>query len=61
MSARGATLFRKVILPAAAPSIFTGIRLGAAYAFMVLVAAEMIEPMRDWAFWFSIRRRSSRS
>jgi len=33
MSARGATLFRKVILPAAAPSIFTGIRL---------VAAEMI-------------------
>lgn len=42
MDARGATLFRKVILPAAAPSIFTGVRLGAAYAFMVLVAAEMI-------------------
>ena len=42
MSAGGTTLFRKVILPAAAPSIFTGIRLGAAYAFMVLVAAEMI-------------------
>lgn len=42
MSARGWTLFRKVILPAAAPSIFTGVRLGAAYAFMVLVAAEMI-------------------
>jgi NitT/TauT family transport system permease protein len=42
MSARGATLFRKVVLPAAAPSIFTGVRLGAAYAFMVLVAAEMI-------------------
>ncbi|MBI2311155.1 MAG: ABC transporter permease [Betaproteobacteria bacterium] len=42
MNAKGVTLFRKVILPAAAPSIFTGIRLGAAYAFMVLVAAEMI-------------------
>ena len=42
MGARGFTLFRKVILPAAAPSIFTGVRLGAAYAFMVLVAAEMI-------------------
>lgn len=42
MGARSGTLFRKVILPAAAPSIFTGVRLGAAYAFMVLVAAEMI-------------------
>jgi NitT/TauT family transport system permease protein len=42
MGAEGLTLFRKVILPAAAPSIFTGVRLGAAYAFMVLVAAEMI-------------------
>jgi len=42
MAASGITLFRKVILPAAAPSIFTGVRLGAAYAFMVLVAAEMV-------------------
>jgi len=42
MSAGGPALFRKVVLPAAAPSIFTGVRLGAAYAFMVLVAAEMI-------------------
>lgn len=31
-----------VIVPAAAPSVFTGIRLGASYAFMVLVAAEMV-------------------
>lgn len=36
------SLFRKVLLPAAAPSIFTGIRLSAAYAIAVLVAAEMI-------------------
>ncbi len=42
MGAKGGTLFRKVVLPAAAPSIFTGVRLGAAYAFMVLVAAEMV-------------------
>lgn len=42
MGASHLVLFRKVILPAAAPSIFTGVRLGAAYAFMVLVAAEMI-------------------
>ncbi|WP_211090158.1 ABC transporter permease [Pseudothauera nasutitermitis] len=42
MGARGLVLFRKVTLPAATPAIFTGIRTGAAYAFMVLVAAEMI-------------------
>ena len=42
MDASELTLFRKVVLPAAAPSIFTGVRLGASYAFMVLVAAEMI-------------------
>lgn len=42
MSAKGLVLFRKVTLPAATPAIFTGIRTGAAYAFMVLVAAEMI-------------------
>lgn len=42
MAASGGSLFRKVILPAAAPSIFAGVRLGASYAFMVLVAAEMI-------------------
>jgi NitT/TauT family transport system permease protein len=42
MDASELTLFRKVVLPASAPSIFTGVRLGASYAFMVLVAAEMI-------------------
>jgi NitT/TauT family transport system permease protein len=42
MNAGGWTLMRKVVIPAAAPSILTGIRLGGAYAFMVLVAAEMI-------------------
>ncbi len=42
MAASDSSLFKKVLLPAAAPSIFTGIRLGAAYAIMVLVAAEMI-------------------
>lgn len=42
MGAGGWNLFSNVIAPAAAPSIFTGIRLGASYAFMVLVAAEMV-------------------
>lgn len=35
-------LFRKVILPAAIPTIFVGIRLAGAYSLLVLVAAEMI-------------------
>lgn len=35
-------IFLKVILPASAPGIFTGIRLGGSYAIMALVAAEMI-------------------
>jgi NitT/TauT family transport system permease protein len=35
-------LFRKVILPAAVPTVFTGIRLAASYSILVLVAAEMV-------------------
>lgn len=42
MGAGRSALFCKVILPSAAPSVLTGVRLGGAYAFMVLVAAEMI-------------------
>lgn len=36
------TIFRKVILPGAAPVIFTGIRTGATQAFLMLMAAEEI-------------------
>ena len=35
-------LFVKVVLPSAAPSIFTGLRLAAGYAFIMLVASEMM-------------------
>lgn len=35
-------IFRKVILPSAIPSIFTGIRLGGTYSILMLIAAEMI-------------------
>lgn len=35
-------LFATVILPAALPRIFTGLRVGLSVAFMVIVAAEMI-------------------
>lgn len=42
MGASQGFIFLKVILPAAAPDIFTGIRLGGSYCVMALVAAEMI-------------------
>ena len=40
--ARGARLFRKVILPAALPAIFTGLRLGLGLALVTIVAVEFI-------------------
>jgi len=42
MGASQSFIFLKVVLPAAAPGIFTGIRLGGAYSILALVAAEMI-------------------
>lgn len=36
------TLFYKIVLPGAAPEIFTGLRLSAGYAFFMLIAAEMM-------------------
>ncbi|MBB3105019.1 ABC transporter permease [Azomonas macrocytogenes] len=42
MGASQLFLFYKVVLPAASPSIFTGIRLAGAYCVTALVAAEMI-------------------
>ena len=36
------TTFRKVVFPAAVPTIFTGIRIAGAAAVLVLIAAEMI-------------------
>jgi NitT/TauT family transport system permease protein len=35
-------LFQKVVLPAAVPTIFTGIRLAGAYSILILVAAELV-------------------
>jgi NitT/TauT family transport system permease protein len=42
MGLGSARLFQKVILPAAVPTIFTGIRMAGSYAILVLVAAEMV-------------------
>jgi NitT/TauT family transport system permease protein len=35
-------LFRKIILPAALPSIFTGLRLAATFSILIIVSAEMM-------------------
>ncbi|MEC5387532.1 ABC transporter permease [Uliginosibacterium sp. H3] len=42
MGATPLQLFHKVILPAALPSIFVGVRIASASAVLVLVAAEMV-------------------
>jgi len=42
MGADGITVFFKVILPGAALQIFTGIRIGATMAFMLLIGAELL-------------------
>ncbi|MDM0059089.1 ABC transporter permease [Variovorax fucosicus] len=42
MGVTPAQLFLKVILPASVPTIFVGIRLAAASAMLVLIAAEMV-------------------
>ena len=42
MGATRGFIFLKVVLPAALPSIFTGVRLAGAYCITALVAAEMI-------------------
>lgn len=42
MGAGQLAMFRKVLFPAAFPSIITGLRLGAARSILVLVAAEML-------------------
>jgi len=42
MGAPPRTIFLRVIVPAAAPQLFAGIRIGLAHAFVVLFAAELI-------------------
>jgi ABC-type nitrate/sulfonate/bicarbonate transport system permease component len=42
MGASSQTVFWRVIIPAAAPHLFAGIRIGLAHSFVVLFAAELI-------------------
>jgi NitT/TauT family transport system permease protein len=41
LGCQGTNVFRRVVLPAALPSIFTGLRLGHGFAWMVIVVGEM--------------------
>ena len=53
MGTRLLPLFFNVILPAASPGIFTGLKMGAGSAFFMLIAAEMIGASRGlgWLVW----------
>jgi sulfonate transport system permease protein len=46
----GIKLVTKILLPAAAPTIFSGLRLGLAQAWLFLVAAELIASSRGLGF-----------
>lgn len=41
LGCKGSNMFRRVVLPAALPSIFTGLRLGLGFAWVVIVVGEM--------------------
>jgi sulfonate transport system permease protein len=47
---RGLALARQVLLPAALPSLFTGLRMGLAQGWLFLVAAELIAASRGLGF-----------
>jgi NitT/TauT family transport system permease protein len=42
MGARPAQLLRRVVLPAAMPSIFTGLRIGLGIAWTAVIVSEMV-------------------
>ncbi len=51
-------LFVQVILPSSAPSIFTGLRLSTAYAFLMLIASEMMGSSNGLG-WFVIQSQEN--
>lgn len=57
----GATLTRRVLLPAAMPSILTGLRNGLSLAWMFMVAAELIAASRGLGYLLSDGRETSRA
>jgi sulfonate transport system permease protein len=57
---RGLALVRGVMLPASLPSLFTGLRLGLAQAWLFLVAAELIASSRGLGFLLTDSANTSR-
>lgn len=57
---QGLALVRGVMLPASLPSLFTGLRLGLAQAWLFLVAAELIASSRGLGFLLTNSANTSR-
>jgi sulfonate transport system permease protein len=55
-----AALFRRILLPAALPQIFTGLRTGLSLAWMFMVAAELIAATRGLGYLLSDGRETGR-
>ena len=53
------TVLSKIIIPAALPSVFTGVRLGLSGAWRSVVAAEMIASMRGIGYMIQYAREMS--
>src|SRR5438132_11680606 len=51
MGAEDRQLFWKVVLPGALPHIFTGLRLGLARVWRVIVVGELLISVRRWRVW----------
>ncbi len=59
--ASGPQILRKVILPAAMPFIFTGIRVASSFAFILIVASEMIAANDGLGFFIIAAERTFNS
>lgn len=57
----GARLARRIVLPAAAPALLTGLRLGLGQAWLFLVAAELIAASRGLGFLLIDGQNSARA
>lgn len=56
----GVALVRRIFLPAALPSLFTGLRTGLSLAWMFLVAAELIAATKGLGYLLTDGRETSR-
>lgn len=61
LDTRGWRLFFGVILPAALPRIFAGLRIGLGFAYMVLLAAEMVATVKGLGALIEDARRFFRT